>query len=166
MTHEPDPEQDEPAVLRDGTEPDAASLVELINEAYLVEASFVTGTRTNEAEIRDKLAFGRIIVAERDDRIVGCAYLEIAPPTSYWGLFAVHPSQQGTGLGRRLVRRVEREAQRAGARETTILVVNLRRKLRAWYRRLGYTEAGERPFSQPDRLLQPCHFVLMQKRLE
>ena len=151
--------------LREGDGADSRVLVDLINEAYLVEAGFVSGDRTNEAEIRDKLSSGRFVVAEKEGRVVGCVYFEVDPPTSYWGLLAVHPGGQGTGLGRRLMRFAEDEVRRAGAHEATILVINLRRNLRGWYRGLGYSEAGTRPFDAPERQLQPCHFVVMNKKL-
>ena len=151
--------------LREGDGADSRVLVDLINEAYLVEAGFVSGDRTNEAEIRDKLSSGRFVVAEKEGRVVGCVYFEVDPPASYWGFLAVHPVEQGTGLGRRLAGFVEDEARRAGAREATILVINLRRNLRGWYRGLGYSEAGTRPFDTPERQLRPCHFVVMNKKL-
>ena len=151
--------------LREATSADTRALVDLINEAYVVEASIVSGARTDEPEIRDKLSGGRFVVAEKEGRVLGCVYLEVDPPTSYWGLLAVHPAEQGTGLGRRLMRHAEDEVRRAGAREATILVINLRRNLRGWYRGLGYSEAGTRPFEAPERQIQPCHFVVMKKKL-
>ena len=77
----------------------------------------------------------------------------------------VHHAEQGSGLGRRLIRFAEDEMRRAGARETKILVINLRRNLRSWYRGLGYSEAGTSPFEAPARQIQPCHFVVMKKKL-
>ena len=162
-------EQDPPTTpelaLREGDSADSSALVDLINEAYLVEATIVSGDRTDEVEIRDKLSGGRFVVAEKDGRIVGCVYFEVDPPTSYWGLLAVHLAEQGTGLGRQLMRHAEDEARRAGANEATILVINLRRNLRGWYRGLGYSEAGTSPFESPERQIQPCHFVVMKKEL-
>ena len=141
------------------------ALVEIINEAYLVEAHFVSGPRTDEAEIRDKLLKARFLVADNGIRIVACVFLEVHPPTSYWGLLAVDPGQQGDGLGGRLADLAETEARRAGAEEATILVVNLRRNLRGWYTRLGYEEVGTQPFSDPEKLRKTCHFVKMRKNL-
>jgi hypothetical protein len=44
-------------------------------------------------------------------------------------------------------------------------VVNLRTELPRFYDRLGYTETGTAPFTDP-RATRPCHFVLMSKRLD
>ena len=152
-------------VLREANNADTRALVDLINEAYLVEGTIVSGDRTDEAEIGAKLSSGHFVVADRGGCVVGCVYFEVEAPTSYWGLLAVDPEEQGSGLGRRLMRHAEDEVLRAGAHEATILVINLRRNLRGWYRGFGYSEAGTSPFEAPERQLQPCHFVLMKKTL-
>ena len=46
-----------------------------------------------------------------------------------------------------------------------IHIVNLREELPGYYRRLGYTEQGTLPFSQPSRASRPCHFIVMSKDL-
>ena len=44
-------------------------------------------------------------------------------------------------------------------------VVNLRTELPPYYRKLGYDEQGTGPFPDPETATQPCHFVVMRKRL-
>src|SRR5882672_10057253 len=86
---------------------DAETITTVINSAFQqAEESFVVGDRINEESVRTFLANGKFLVAESDDRVVGCVYVE--PRTSddggaYLGLLAVDPASQHSGLGSQLM---------------------------------------------------------------
>jgi GNAT superfamily N-acetyltransferase len=85
----------------------------------------------------------------------------------YFGMLAVCPAQQGTGLGRRMVEAAEQRCRKHGCHAMDINVLSLRPELRAFYRRLGYVETGSEEF-RPSRPLQPgveCHCIVMSKKL-
>ena len=83
----------------------------------------------------------------------------------YFGMLAVDPSRQGSGVGRRLVEHAEQYARDQGCYVMDIRVVNLRTELPPFYRKLGYVERGTEPVDDP-RALQPFHFILMSKALD
>jgi hypothetical protein len=63
-----------------------------------------------------------------------------------------------------MMREAERHCLRAGCREVTITVVNLRTELPPFYRSLGYREQGTAAFTD-DRATTACHFIIMTKSL-
>jgi hypothetical protein len=65
----------------------------------------------------------------------------------------------------RLVVAAEEWCRAAGCREVEIEVVNLREELPAFYRHIGYTERGTRPFPDSQHATRPCHFVVWTKAL-
>jgi ribosomal protein S18 acetylase RimI-like enzyme len=152
--------------LRKALPDDVPTLVPLINEAYLVEAPFVGGDRTDEAAVRVRLLTGDFLVAvHATGDIRGCVYVEPRDERGYLGMLSVSPAHQGKGLGRKLVTAAETHLAAAGCADVEIEVVSERHGLFPWYERLGYGEVGTRPFPDIARLLQPCHFVVLRKAL-
>lgn len=87
------------------------------------------------------------LFAEVDGRVVGYACYGLVPCSSVsWDLYwiAVHPSQQGSGLGRRLLRETERRVREAGGlalyAETSGKAQYV--STRAFYEKSGYATAG------------------------
>jgi GNAT superfamily N-acetyltransferase len=152
--------------VRAARDDDAMALAALVTAAYRVEAFFVEGDRTNPNDVRERMRRGEFLVLEdRDDTPVGCVYVEIRGKRGYFGMLAIAPARQGRGLGGQLVRAAEDHCARAGCREMEIEVVNLRTELPPYYRRLGYREDGITPFPDSERVLRPCHFIVMRKAL-
>ena len=151
--------------LREATLDDAERLAVLINAAYRVEDFFKIGDRIDAAGVRHEMEQGRFLVLENDGGIAGCVYVEINGELGYFGLLSVDPARQGQGIGTTLLRTAEEFCLGAGCRTMEILVVNLRTELLPYYRRHGYVEVGTRPFPDEERTSQPCHFVVMRKRL-
>jgi ribosomal protein S18 acetylase RimI-like enzyme len=101
-------------------------------------------------------------------------------PANIWsfGMLSVHPSQRGTGLGRRLVRYAEEEAARKGGREMEIVLLvpadgpphAFKLFLSAWYARIGYVATKS---MSPEEFLphlenvfsRKCLFEASRKRL-
>lgn len=87
------------------------------------------------------------LFAEVDGRVVGYSCYGLVPCSSVsWDLYwiAVHPSQQGSGLGRRLLRETERRVREAGGlalyAETSGKAQYV--STRAFYEKSGYATAG------------------------
>ena len=143
---------------------DVPDLVRLINAAYEVERFFVTGDRTDAETVQRMMATGSFVVTRDEDGISGCVYVELRGLRGYFGMLSVHPSRQGSGLGRRLVELAEQLVRDCGGAAMDIRVVNLRTELPPFYRKLGYAETGIEPATEP-RALQPFHFIVMSKPL-
>ena len=153
--------------IRFADESDLPALLTLINDAFRVETYFIRGDRLAPQRIRDHFASGRFLVAEEDQAIAGCVYVEFHGSRAYLGLLSVNPFRQKAGLGRRLVAAAEEFARELGARAMDLTVVNLRAELPPYYAKLGYTIIGEEPIREEmvPRILQHCHFIRMSKPL-
>lgn len=153
--------------IRFADESDLPPLMTLINDAFRVETYFIRGDRLTPERIRDHFAAGRFLVAEQDQAIAGCVYVELHGSRAYLGLLSVNPFRQKAGLGRRLVAAAEEFARELGARAMDLTVVNLRKELPPWYAKLGYSVIGEEPIREEmvPRILEHCHFIRMSKPL-
>ncbi|AKN73853.1 GCN5 family acetyltransferase [Streptomyces sp. PBH53] len=149
--------------FRDATDADVDALVALVESAYrgdssragwTTEADFLEGQRTDPEGVLEviKGPESRLLTVERDGRIVACCQLEHRVDHAYFGMFAVTPTQQGTGLGKIVMAEAERLARETwGATEMRMAVINVRKDLIAWYERRGYRRTGEtHPFPYGD----------------
>lgn len=150
---------------RSATASDVATLMRLINAAYVVERFFKVGDRINADGVLALQAKGTFLLLERDGDAVGSVYVELRGERGYIGLLAVDPARQGGGYGRAVMHAAEEYCRSNGARHADLRVVNLREELPPFYRHLGYAECGTEPFSDPAEATRPCHFVLMTKPL-
>jgi N-acetylglutamate synthase-like GNAT family acetyltransferase len=144
---------------------DAESIARLVNAAFRPERFFIDADRTNPDKVRALLQKGKFLLAEEAGKLTGCVYVERNSERGYFGLLAVDPAVQRSGLGSRLVAAAEDDCRSAGCRVMDLTIVNLRKELPAFYRRLGYTESGTLPFPSDQHPNQPCHLVRMSKPL-
>jgi N-acetylglutamate synthase-like GNAT family acetyltransferase len=151
--------------LRAAQPADADAITRLINSAFQVENFFKRGDRLDLVEVQARIAKGRFILAEQSGVIVGCVYLESGAERAYIGLLSVDPSQQGSGLGKRLMAAAEEYCRAAGSNFVDLRVVNLRTELPPFYRKLGYQQTGTEPFPAEAHTEMPCHFLIMSKSL-
>ncbi len=156
-----------PPVVRSAGKNDVDALVKVINDAFIVETFFKLGDRTSAGEIVELLdSGGEFLVAESaDGKIAGCIYLQCEDERAYFGMLSVDPARQAKGLGHRLIAAVESRARERGCRFMDIHIVNLRTELPPYYRKLGYLESGELPFSVSSLASRSCHFIVMTKVL-
>ncbi|MGA5583372.1 GNAT family N-acetyltransferase [Streptomyces thermodiastaticus] len=169
--------------FRDATVADVDTLVALVESAYRGEASragwtteadILDGQRTDAEGVRAAIETpgSTVFMVERDGRVVACCQLEHRGGHAYFGMFAVSPTLQGAGLGKRVIAEAERQARlRWGVREMRMTVISVREDLIAWYERRGYRRTGERtPFPYGDErfgipLRDDLEFELLVKEL-
>ena len=106
------------------------------------------------------------IVACEGDRLLGAGALERFGMIVLLRSLAVIDERRGTGIGRRIVERLEEEARTAGATS----VVLLTQTAAGFFEGLGYrvidrSEAGPTVASEQFRSLCPASAICMAKRL-
>lgn len=151
------------ARFRAATESDIPALVVLVTSAYrgessrqgwTTEADILDGNRivpeVLQADIRGTRS--RIVIAEQDARLLGCAHVCDQNGVGYFGMFAVRPDLQNAGLGRTLLAEAERVAREDWQLPLMrMTVIDLRAELIAWYVRRGYRRTGlKKPFPATD----------------
>jgi GNAT superfamily N-acetyltransferase len=152
--------------MRNAESADAESIARLVNAAFRPERFFVDADRTSPDKVRALLEKGKFLLAEDAGVLVACVYVELRGERGYFGLLAVDPARQRTGMGSRMVDAAEDYCRAAGCRFMDLTTVNLRKELPGYYRRRGYVENGTLPFpadQHPPKM--PCHLVKMSKSL-
>lgn len=151
--------------VRTGLATDAEAISRLINDAFRSERFFIDEDRIDVEGVRKLLLRGKFLLAEDAGELLGCVYIEIRDDRGYFGLLAVVPGRQRSGVGSRLIALAEEECRAAGCSFMDLTIVNLRKELPDYYRRFGYVESGAEPFPAAERAKMPCHLVRMSKRL-
>lgn len=146
-----------PLTVRIADAADVDSLLALVHSAYrgpsgrdgwTSEADLIAGPRTTRALLAADVADPTITVLVAGD-LLGCAAVtrEPASSTASFGLFAVRPGTQRSGIGSALLAAAEDHARDDGATTMEMCVIDRRTELIAWYVRRGYRATGEtRPF--------------------
>jgi ribosomal protein S18 acetylase RimI-like enzyme len=149
--------------FRTATPADIPAIVALVESAYrgesgrrgwTTESDLLDGRRTDEADVGAVIARpdSRIVLLERDGRLLGSCHVERQGDIAYFGMFAIDPAQQTGGLGKLLLaqaERIAREEWHCRAMEMTVIVQ--RAELISWYERRGYRRTGTyKPFPYGD----------------
>ena len=169
--------------LRYATLKDIPALVTLVTSAYrgdtsragwTTEADLLDGERIAPDVLRVDLERPRslVVVLERAHTLLACAHVAEEDGAGYFGMFAVAPALQGSGIGKHVLAECERIArddwQLPSMRMT---VINVRGELIAFYQRRGYQRTGAfKPFPYGDaRFGQPkrddLRFDVLEKNL-
>jgi GNAT superfamily N-acetyltransferase len=151
--------------IRLALETDVEPLVRLINSAFRVELPFIDGDRIDREGVGTYMAKGKFLVAEDFAGLAGCVYVELRGGRGYLGLLSVDPPRQGAGLGRKLMDAAEDYFREARCVAVDLRVISPRAPLPAFYRHLGYSEAGTAPFAASVPIKVPCHYILMSKSI-
>ena len=127
---------------------------------------FAEGKFESADEVEQLMGRGKFLLAEKDDHIVGFAYLEARVEASQLDLIAVSPEQQRTGIGSQLLYAAERLSAAMRCFFMHIRVMNLHWETIKFCRRRGYVEFGIESL-HGDQLVSPhCHLVRMCKQLD
>lgn len=131
-----------------------AELTELLHRAYASLADRglkYVATYQDEATTLRRAQRGQCWIAEQDGKLVGtisyyppqitdgCAWYD-RPEVASFGQFAVDPELQRTGLGSRMLDRVEEQAMADGADELALDTAEPAKHLIDYYERRGYRE--------------------------
>ncbi len=154
--------------IRPATPDDIPAIVQVVNRAYRIEDFFVTGDRTDERDIRERMARpnASFLVIDDGPRLAGSVYVEQRGQRGYFALLAVDPDRQKQGLARALIEAVQDHCRAVGCLDLDLDIVNLRQELPAFYARLGFTPIATAPFPHPHQLKLDAHLILMTRRIE
>lgn len=161
------------------------AIVELVESAYrgdasragwTTEADLLDGQRTDAPAVAETVTAADSVVLlgiDEGDSIVACCQVERRDDrVAYFGMFAVRPGAQGSGVGNALLTEAERFArEECDASQLEMTVIGQRSELIAWYERRGYRRSGEtRPFPYGDERFgiprrDDLHFVVLSKPL-
>jgi GNAT superfamily N-acetyltransferase len=158
--------------LRVARAAEAAAIAALVNTAFQVEAFFKRGDRTDAGDIGNMMQRGEFLVLDHSEApdapgtgLAACVYTRTNGDRGYFGMLSIDPRSQGRGLGRSIIAAVESRFRAQGCRAIDIHVVNVRKELPPFYERLGYVASGTLPFPDDGGATQPCHFIVMTKRV-
>ena len=140
-------------------------MVDLINRAFAVEKFFKTGERIDAAGLTDMLESGEFLLLESGNALIACVFVKIMGERAYAGTLAVDPSQQKSGIGRRMMREAEGYAGAHGCEVLDIRIVNVRPELSQIYTKLGFVPTGIESAEVIETATQPVHFITMSKPL-
>jgi ribosomal protein S18 acetylase RimI-like enzyme len=163
---------------------DIPALLDLVTSAYRGEASrqgwtseadLIDGQRLDIDLLRADLdrVNSLVILGERGDDLVGCAHIaKDEGDTAYFGMFAVRPTGQSQGDGKRILAEAERWA--VSEWESTVMMMTViggRDSLIAFYERRGYQRTGvQKPFHVDTRFGVPkrddLHLEVLEKVLQ
>ena len=149
--------------FRPATLTDIPALIALVTSAYrgdtskqgwTTEADLLDGQRIDAEALRHDIerTDSRILLALENGEVLACAHVAIEDGTGYFGMFAVSPDQQGSGVGKRMMAEAERLAREDwGLPGMRMTVIDIRDELIAFYERRGYVRTGiKKPFPYGD----------------
>jgi len=169
-------------VIRTAGEEDAEAIARTVNAAFEVERPVrgPIGNRTSAENVRELMRGGNIFfVAEEGGKIAGAVFVRIAKradsedakraeseeKTGYFGMLAVDPTLQHSGVGRILREQVERYAKDHGCALMTLTTGEFRTELIPYYERAGYKTVAVEPGPAAWGFAKPFRVVHMAKVL-
>lgn len=140
----------------------------LIHEPWAKDIGMPDEPRATVDSLRDDLARtdGCIVVGEQNDRLIACAWLgKEDDGAGYFGMFAVDPSCQGQGLGKKMLNEALRWHKAQGHHAIRLAVIRPRRELMAWYNRQGFEYTGRSSAFDPGAGHDPVPLDVMEMPL-
>ncbi|MEK8090745.1 GNAT family N-acetyltransferase [Thermithiobacillus plumbiphilus] len=171
-----------PLSFRRAEAADVDAIVRLVNAAYrgdssragwTTEADLLGGQRTDAGEVRELIETddSLILLGYQGPDLAGSLHLKREGGSAYLGMFAIQPTLQGAGLGKRFIDEAERIAREEWQVQTMRMsVIGFRQELIAYYERRGYRRTGELlPFPIDPRFgiprVEGLQLEVLEKRL-
>lgn len=160
---------------------DISTLTSLLNRSYRGESSragwttevdLLSGKRIDETRLLQlhKDPDSLILIAQSDETILATIHAHRQANTIHFGLFAVEPTLQGSGIGKALLAYAESEAYNQWGINTAIMeVISHREELIEYYERRGYVSTGKMiPFPKSnlwEKKVDSLKLAVLTKRL-
>ena len=150
--------------IRRATTDDIAAMVALVNAAFDSEP-FRTRPRTTEQDLPRIMRESVFLLAMQDGRIVGSLRIKLNGTSAYFGMLAVDPTLQRSGIGQALLAAAEDFCRASGCTEATLSTGDFNLRLVAYYGRLGYRETHREPAPPDAPFSRPFDIIHMAKQL-
>ncbi|HVH87335.1 MAG TPA: GNAT family N-acetyltransferase, partial [Terriglobales bacterium] len=137
------------------TQREVAEIAAIVNAAFQIESNFRAGERTSAAEISRLMESSTFLVAREGETVFGAVQVRIKGTSGYFGMLAVDPALQRSGIGRRLLEAAENYCRERECTTMTLSTGSLRQKLLYYYRKFGYQitrvepAPDDAPFTKP-----------------
>lgn len=129
---------------------DAASVAELVSVAYGHYVARIGRPPSPMCEdYAEVISTRAVTIAEHAGSIVGVIVLAVTGEGFLIENVAVHPSRQGTGIGKALLGFAEGQAQRAGFDSVYLYTHEKMNENRVLYASIGYVQYERRPSDAP-----------------
>jgi len=137
-----------PLLIRPARPEEAEAIVALIHRAFGQYRGMLRPESSALSEsadsIRAAMKAGTILLAVRDDRILGCISVQRKTDFGYAGRLAVEPMERSAGIGRALMAEAEALVRRMGVDRLRVDVRLKLRDNRAFFKALGFVEGAQR----------------------
>ena len=153
------------ASIRRAEEGDVDGVVEVVNAAFRVEREFREGDRTSAADVARLIQSDTFLVAVEEERIVGAVMVKVKDGTGYFGMLAVAPGRQRSGIGRALLDAAEDHARAHECARMTLKTGSIRPELLAYYGNKGYRVDRSEPAPEGAHFTKPFDILWMSKPL-
>ena len=155
--------------VREVAESELPAVVSVINAAFQVENFFKCADRTSLEDVQQQIANGGRFLVALDEAGVVCASIlvEHSGPRAYFGMLAVKPGLQRSGLGRTMVTAAEDWGRAQGCSYMEMCIIDLRADLPDYYHSLGYVDSrvDEVHGCPAEHFTKPVKFRYMSKSL-
>lgn len=130
--------------LRTVHDDDISELVTLINDAYSYQDEAKGAPRTNVEHLITRISETDFYVLEKENKVVGCVYLESHITSLHFGLLTLTPSLRGTGVGKALIGAIIAYARHRSFEHLELDYMSLAPWLKTYYEQYGFKEIGEK----------------------
>ncbi|PJO38441.1 GNAT family N-acetyltransferase [Delftia acidovorans] len=132
----------------------SVEITALVNTAYRPnaksrgwthESDLVTGDRTSPEQVRQQITpSSPVLIAIRNNEIVACVQVTHDSSDCWIGMLATHPSEQNSGMGKKMLLAAEAYAVKHFAPKRLMMsVLSSRSELLSFYQRRGYKLTGQ-----------------------
>jgi GNAT superfamily N-acetyltransferase len=122
---------------------DTDILVALINRAYSYQDTHKKAPRTNPDHLRKRAAETDLYVLKKDQKIIGCVYIDTHESVLHFGLLTVDEEYRGKGYAQAMIAAIDTYAKATGYQSLQLDYMSVAPWLKAYYERYGFCVTGE-----------------------